>query len=133
MNETPITVLLVDDEPSHLMLARRGLSKLPIPPKVLAASTVDEALRLISSSQLKLDIGFIDLNLGSDSGLKIVKRLRELYTSIPVIVISTSELSQEVQKCYAEGAYAFIVKTPDTEIFQDNLRRAFRFYCAAKR
>jgi DNA-binding NarL/FixJ family response regulator len=77
-----------------------------------------------------LGIAIIDLNLAGKSGLDVVGLIRENSASAtaPVLVISTSQLEDDIQRSYAAGASAYLFKSDNPEIFIRDIQSATRFF-----
>ena len=80
------TVLFVDDESAIREAAGRGLKQLNF--KVLTASSGKEALDQVVLHREILRAVITDLHMPNMDGLELVRRLRELLPSLPVLVIS---------------------------------------------
>ena len=54
----------------------------------------------------------LDLNMPKKNGFQVLQELKSSphYRSIPVIIFSTTELQEQVKKCYQLGASTFIIK-----------------------
>jgi CheY-like chemotaxis protein len=59
----------------------------------------------------------LDLKMPRMNGLEVLAVLKEKYRSIPVIVLTTSKESTDVQEAYALGANSYIVKPVGFESF----------------
>ncbi len=121
----PLNILVVDDEPAHLMLSVRALRKLPFPVAVLQAADRAHAEDLLRQEH-QIALFVIDLNLAGESGILVIQALKAMreYASTPVIIISTSKLEQDLQQSQAAGADLFLNKSSDPSRFQDELREA---------
>ena len=80
------TVLFVDDESAIREAAGRGLKQLNF--KVLTASSGKEALDQVVLHREILRAVITDLHMPNMDGLELVRRLRELLPSLPILVIS---------------------------------------------
>ena len=124
------TILIVDDESSHRLIAKRGLKQQLPACKFIEMESVRDSLQQINTvKNREFALFVIDLNLGVESGLTIVRAIRkcEVYSATPIVVISTSELPDDVFSSYKDGANAFVVKSPDIMMYQSNLGSAANF------
>ena len=124
------SILIVDDDPAHRLLARRALLKhLPML-AVLESGSCNDAMNLISIAENRPLLIFLDLNLGGESGMKFLKALRQTSWggSIPVVVLSTSALDEDVKDAYHTKANAFMVKNPSPEKYQEDVKKAALFF-----
>ena len=127
---TAAKILLVDDNPAHLKLALRALEQQQAQTEILTASNVREAKQQIESAQSGLRLAILDLKLGLESGTEILKCLRANthLARVPVIMVSTSEMEDDVQCCYAAGADCYLFKSGDPEEYRSAVAAATR-YC----
>jgi two-component system OmpR family response regulator len=83
--ETPIRVLLLDDDPENLLLRAAILRKHGY--LTDTASTVGEAEKLIN----KIDIAVLDYHLGAGQfGTEVASVLRERRPEVPIIILSAT-------------------------------------------
>ena len=127
------TLLLVDDEPAHRLIIRRGLG-IPTKSIILHEAETLEMARMLLASCETLDAVLVDLRLGQDSGIDLVKDLRQSkkWRDTPVLVLSTSQLSSEIEAAYAAGASCFLVKSAEPAEFQTCVQQALRYFCSGK-
>ena len=125
----PVEILLVDDEPSHRVISKRALARAFPQAKVRECASLSDALRVLAEQRCSLSIAIVDLNLQGQSGLEVVKALRadSRYSTLPIIVNSTSQLELDVQDAYAASVSAFVFKADQPEQFSNELCAAVRF------
>jgi CheY-like chemotaxis protein len=82
-----VRLLIVDDSQRFLSTTRAVLASHGA--EILTAGTAAEALSVMAS--LTVDAILVDLQLGSESGFELVRRLRErpALAGTPILVIST--------------------------------------------
>ena len=104
-----MNVLIVDDEPG----LRSGLAKLlslegyhP-----LEAGSAAEARKALADSEVHLLL--LDLRLGSDDGVKLLKELKAEEPSIPVIIITGHGDIYSAVECMKAGATNYLPKPVD--------------------
>jgi len=100
------TILIVDDEPSivqslHGILADEGF-------EVMSADRGLKALDIIKETIP--DIVFLDIWMPDIDGIETLRRIRELYPSLQVIMISGHGTIETAVKATKLGAYDFIEK-----------------------
>lgn len=124
-----IEILLVDDEDSHRLLALRALRRAFPSATIHQCRSVAESLALVSDPNLPLTLAIVDLNVGGESGLKVVHRLLndQRWGQLPVLVISTSELESDVEAAYQHKVSAYIVKDSDPKLFAADLTAGAKF------
>ena len=122
---TPITqppILLVDDNPMDVELTLRAFQKRKLLNPVLVARDGEEALGWIArwdQGEPRPVVILLDLNLPRVAGLEVLKRLKAhpIYKSIPVVVLTSSAASRDVETAYGLGANSYIVKPVDFDKF----------------
>ncbi len=110
---SPTLVLYVEDDPTHVMLARRILEREGS--TVEAVSDGEQALRALEST--RPDVLVVDLGLPGRGGLALIRTIRGLanLSDLPVLAVSASTLRGEVRQALTAGANAFLEK-PYTKI-----------------
>jgi DNA-binding NtrC family response regulator len=104
-----MNVLIVDDEPG----LRSGLAKLMSLEgyRTLEAGSAAEARKALASSEVHLLL--LDLRLGNDDGLKLLKELKGEEPSIPVIIITGHGDIYSAVECMKAGATNYLPKPVD--------------------
>jgi DNA-binding NarL/FixJ family response regulator len=103
-----LRILLVDDHPVVRQGVRQilvdGLRKVTIG----EASDVPSALALLAAEPW--DILVLDLTLPGSSGLDLLKQLRDLCPTLPVLVLSIHPAAQFARRVLAAGATVYLTK-----------------------
>ena len=101
-------VLIVDDN----LLVRRTLTQLINQSQDLVvfgyASSVDEGPE--TAVRLKPDLAIVDLTLGSDNSLPLIRQLRERLPHIRILVLSMHEEEVFAFPALRAGANGFVMK-----------------------
>ena len=65
------------------------------------------------------DLILLDLNLPRKNGFTVLKEVKQdvKLQQIPVIVLSTSQAQEDIDRCYRQHANCFITKPTDLEEF----------------
>lgn len=115
-------ILLVEDNPVDMDLTLRALRSRHLDNTILTARDGEEALAFIEKWE-KGDpvpvVILLDLKMPKVNGLEVLKVLKshELFKTIPVVVLTTSSETSDVQQAYLLGANSYIVKPVDFEKF----------------
>ena len=88
---------------------------------VLEAGDLDQAMELVARHH-DADLVLLDLNMPGMNGLAGIKRVRDAYPQLPVIVLSASETREIVQAVMAAGASGFIPKSSSSAVMQSAVR-----------
>ena len=124
----PIRVLLVDDEPDFqetiaFWLTAKGY-------QVSKARSGQDALAILKENHQ--DVVFLDVNMPVMDGIETLRRIRAINKSLPVILVTASNLTDENQYAGAKalGISGLFPKGSDltqlTEVLQVALRRLRR-------
>jgi DNA-binding NarL/FixJ family response regulator len=110
-----LRVLIVDDHE----VVREGLKRIFSEEHRNAlfgeASSAAEALEAVRDREW--DIVVLDLSLGSQSGLELLKELRGLQPRLPVLILSMHSEEQYARRAFKAGAAGYITKdSPRTEL-----------------
>src|SRR5258706_365495 len=119
-NLNAVEILLVEDNPNDVELTLRALKKHNLENKVFVVNDGEEALAFIfaTGKYATRDVNFppkvifLDLKLPKVNGLEVLKKVKseEKTKTIPVVVITSSQETQDVKECYQLGVNSFIQK-----------------------
>ena len=133
MNETnAVEILIVEDSPQDLELARRALRKANLTNRIYVARDGAEALEFIfcegPHAARKISDGprviLLDLKLPKVDGLEVLKRIKADPRTkiIPVVVLTSSQEQRDVVESYRLGVNSYIVKPVNFERFAEAVR-----------
>ena len=105
------TLLIVDDERSLRFSIGEWARDSGLEP--LEASSGREALDRIRSQAV--DVVLLDLRLGDEDGLEVLKRLREEDPALPVIMLTGHGRFEHAVRAGELGVFAFMLKPPDLD------------------
>lgn len=109
---TALRVLIVDDEPDYLALITYGLQALAPQTVICTASSADEALQQLQAPAPAPNLILLDIRLPGPSGFEILRQVKQdaRLRTIPVVMLTSSELPSDVQRAYELGASGYISK-----------------------
>ncbi len=120
-------ILLVEDNPDDETLALRAFGKMNIPnPVVVARDGVDAIDYLLCRGAFSdrdpnvlPAVVLLDLKLPRMDGLEVLRRIRaDARTAVlPVVVLTTSRETLDIDQAYSLGANSYIRKPVDFERF----------------
>ncbi len=107
--------LLVDDDPADLELLRLALDAAAPGAEVIAQGDSKAAFDWLRQELPDVELANLmvitDLNMPSMTGDELVRQIRQRWSSGPiVIVLSTSDRQEDVDRAYAVGANAYHAK-----------------------
>jgi CheY-like chemotaxis protein len=117
-------ILLVEDNPLDLDLTLRAFASQKLTNPVLIARDGEEALAFIprwEGGEVRPVVILLDLKLPKVSGLEVLQFIKshpELKT-IPIVILTTSSESTDVETAYQLGANSYIVKPVDFDKFME--------------
>lgn len=123
-NAEPIEILLVEDNPGDARLTVEALREARVPTRL---HIVDDGIKALVFLRREGEYAtaprprliLLDLNLPGKHGREVLAELkddRELKR-IPVVVLTTSELEQDILKAYDLHANCYIAKPADLDAF----------------
>lgn len=136
MNQSnPINVLLVDDDPGDvdLTLEVMSLSKLK-----LNINVVEDGVKAISYLQKEgsyreatsPDLILLDLNMPRKNGREVLDFIKndDTLKTIPVVILTTSDNEEDIERTYELGASCYITKPVGLEEFQKVVKAFDEFW-----
>src|SRR5215213_4674685 len=105
--ESPLTLLLVDDDLLHARLLRANLSR-PASVRVEVVGSAPEALERIAAGGV--DAVVTDLVMPGMDGIELVRRIRAGGSGIPVLVVSAAATLERGVEAMRAGATDFAAK-----------------------
>ncbi|MEK6806830.1 MAG: response regulator [Pseudomonadota bacterium] len=113
----PRKILLVDDNPADLYIAREALKASGVGLELTALAGGQEALRVLREAAQKTPgevamLVLLDLNMPVMDGEATLREIRKdpAIWLTPVVMLTTSSANHDVARCYAAGANAYICK-----------------------
>ena len=128
-------ILVVEDRAIDLDLTRRAFSRQRILSPIIEARDGKEALdyfaRWEAGEPLPVFV-LLDLRLPKVNGLEVLSRLKShpKYSSIPVIVLTTSNEDTDINEAYKLGCNSYIVKPVEFDEFMQVARQIEGYWCA---
>lgn len=113
-------ILVVEDDPNDVLLIQRAFSKARILNPVRTVSNGDEAVAYVSGDGQYADreaypfpvLVLLDLKLPRRSGLEVLAWVRSQpgLKRLPVVVLTSSRESSDINRAYDLGANSYLVK-----------------------
>jgi len=126
------TVLHVEDEPADRMIVSAAFKKAA--PNVLLKAAIDgeQAIAYLSGQGVFANrelhpmplLVLLDIKLPRKSGLEVLEWIRKHPTlkSMPVLMLTSSSESNDLDRAYALGANSYLVKTVDLPAMREIVR-----------
>lgn len=131
---TPAVVMLIEDNEDHAELAMKTLDNQKFVSEVLWFANGESALDYLqehrSADSSYPDLILLDIKLPGKSGFDVLEAIKSNAKTkrLPVIMLTTSALDEEVTKGYELGANSYIVKPINFEQFQAKLMDLKRYW-----
>jgi len=115
-------ILLVDYNPMDVDLTLRALKQRKLTNLIEVARDGEEALAWIQrweAGEPYPVVILLDVNMPKVSGLEVLRQLKshQILRTIPVVMLTTSSMNQDVKTAYRYGANCYIVKPVDFDKF----------------
>jgi CheY-like chemotaxis protein len=129
-----VTFLLVEDDPNDVLMLEMEFRRVPAQIRLVAVSDGKEAMHYLqreakysdADQYPAPDVILLDLKMPRINGFEFLKWLRSQspahYRFIPVVVMSSSALRQDVDLAYALGANSYLVKPVSWKLFQERIQ-----------
>lgn len=135
--ETSKRILLVEDDPKDVELTLAALAEHNLANEVVVAQDGAEALDYLHrrGSFAQRPAGnplviLLDLKMPRMDGVQVLRQVRaaEQLDLIPVVVLTSSRESLELEKCYRLGVNAYVVKPVRFSEFVDAVKQTGIFW-----
>jgi two-component system, response regulator len=127
-----VEILLVEDNPDDEFLVMRALRKHKVSNKIHIARDGEEALDFLfcrggydqTDCQRDLRLVLLDIKLPKISGLEVLAAIKQHPKTkhIPVVLLTSSNLQEEMLRAYVDGANSFLQKPVDFDQFDELIR-----------
>ena len=117
--ETPKRILLVEDDPQDVELTLTALSEYNLANEIVVARDGVEAMDCLYHRGTFAQwpngnpvVILLDLKMPKLDGIRVLQQLKadERLRLIPVVVLTSSRESQDLEECYRLGVNAYVVK-----------------------
>ena len=133
----PPALLLIEDDRDCVDVVERALLKLGLAAELRVVRDGQEALDVLglegtpSSGCGSLPrVVFLDLKMPRVDGWEVLRRMRASPRTarLPVVVVSSSDRPEDIQRCYALGANSYLLKRFDPRGPGADLAEAARYW-----
>ncbi len=133
MSPNSVDVLLVEDNISDAELTIRELKKHNLANNLFHVKDGEEALDFIFATGKFADVRdvlyrpkviLLDIQMPKVNGMEVLKKVKAdpQTRAIPIVILTSSKESPDIQKCYDLGANSYIVKPVNFERFAEAIR-----------
>jgi CheY-like chemotaxis protein len=138
MNPTaPVTIIMIEDDEGHARLIERNIRRSGVNNEIIPFSNGTDAVKhLFGSDGTGLNhkgralLILLDLNLPDMTGIEILRQIKDnkYLKATPVVVLTTTDDSQEIKRCYELGCNVYITKPVNYESFANAIRQLGLFF-----
>ncbi|MEM8888087.1 MAG: response regulator [Bacteroidota bacterium] len=125
-------ILLVEDDELDAEMTISALKEIPLQNEILWLENGEELMDYLEEKGSgKISLCILDLKMPVMSGLEAlieIKEAGEKYCNFPIVVLTSSQESPEVNRCYELGISAFVTKPVQQEEFKDAVRTLGLFW-----
>jgi chemotaxis family two-component system response regulator Rcp1 len=131
----PLGVLLVEDDPADVLIAREALRAGDVDSRLSVVSDGVEALAYLRKEDgyrdvARPDLILLDLNLPRKSGHEVLAEVKAdpVLRTIPIVVLTTSKTAEDVTRCYQLHANVYVTKPVDFDEFTEVVKQIDDFF-----
>jgi CheY-like chemotaxis protein len=138
MNATsPVTIIMIEDDEGHARLIERNIRRSGVNNEIIPFSNGTDAVKhLFGSDGTGINhkgralLILLDLNLPDMTGIEILRQIKDnkYLKATPVVVLTTTDDSQEIKRCYELGCNVYITKPVNYESFGNAIRQLGLFF-----
>ncbi|MGR3310257.1 MAG: response regulator [Candidatus Brocadiales bacterium] len=130
-----VEILLVEDNPGDVRLTKETFRDCKVRNKVHVVEDGIEAMAFLRkegkyAGAVRPDLILLDLNLPKKDGREVLKEIKsdEKLKSIPVIVLTISNVEEDIIKTYNLHTNSYIIKPIDLEKFAEVVKSIQEFW-----
>jgi CheY-like chemotaxis protein len=133
----PVTIIMIEDDEGHARLIERNIRRSGVNNDIIPFTNGTDAVTylfgpdgsgFVHKGQALLIL--LDLNLPDMTGIDILRQVKEnkFLKSAPVVILTTTDDSQEIKRCYELGCNVYITKPVNYESFANAIRQLGLFF-----
>jgi CheY-like chemotaxis protein len=129
---SPVTIVMIEDDEGHARLIERNIRRSGVNNEIVPFTNGTAAIDYLfgedgtgADRQGEALLVLLDLNLPDMTGIEILKRVKEnkYLKTTPVVVLTTTDDSHEIKRCYEHGCNVYITKPVNYESFANAIRQ----------
>lgn len=131
-NLKPISALMVEDNVDHAELMMDAFHEFNIKNSIEHVMDGEQAIAYLRNNApfedkekySRPDIVFLDIRMPRQGGIETLRIIKsdEKLCDIPVVMISTSTITPDIQECYRLGASGYVTKPLQFEEFSKKMK-----------
>jgi DNA-binding response OmpR family regulator len=133
----PVTIIMIEDDEGHARLIERNIRRSGVNNQIMPFTNGTDAVKyLLGPDGTGLEhkgralLILLDLNLPDMTGVDILKLVKQnsFLKSAPVVILTTTDDSQEIKRCYELGCNVYITKPVNYDSFANAIRQLGLFF-----
>jgi CheY-like chemotaxis protein len=138
MTSQPFSILHVEDDPNDVLLVQRALRKVNVATQLHTVADGDKAIRYLSGTEEFADrdrfplphLVLLDLKMPRKSGLEVLAWIRgqPRLKRVVVVVFTSSNHDQDINKAYELGANSYLVKPVGFDALYETIRNVNHYW-----
>ncbi len=125
---TPLlNVLLAEDDAEDQKFFIHCLGKLELYHNIIWAKDHDELFQVLEREP-EINLAIVDLDMPGKNGKECLKEIKahEKYKNIPVIVMTASKNTEDIDEVFEKGAHYYAIKPYSQANFIETLKEIFK-------
>ena len=124
----PNTILLVEDDDIDAMMMKRSISSLRPDIDIVRAVNGQDAIAILETLRPRLII--MDIRMPLMDGRETLAHLKGLeeFRQIPIVMMTTSENTDDIEFCYQHNANAYMSKGIDSKTIKTDITNLLNFW-----
>ncbi len=136
-NQKPVTIIMIEDDEGHARLIEKNIRRAGVNNQIMPFTNGTSALDYLFGADGSGTVSagrqlliLLDLNLPDMTGVDILAKIKsnEHLKRSPVVVLTTTDDSREIQRCFDLGANVYITKPVNYEGFANAIRQLGLFF-----
>jgi CheY-like chemotaxis protein len=130
-----LRICLVEDNPDHVHIIVRAIKGIDAETEIGTFSDGESALEYLRTTTVVPDLVLLDLNMPGISGFDVLGAVKadERLKTIPVVILTSSDLRADVARAYELGASGYITKETYLQDLQAILAHTLLYWQVMKR
>ena len=132
-----VSIIMIEDDEGHARLIEKNIRRAGVNNEIIPFENGTEALTFLFGADGSGEVSsgrhlliLLDLNLPDMTGIDILEKVKSnVHTKrTPVVVLTTTDDSREIQRCYDLGANVYVTKPVNYENFANAIRQLGLFF-----